>query len=212
MSFKAKVPLPQGVEVLRRYDRRTISGNTSKLALFTPSPTPNDPDNNYTNNPLPGAKNHVVLAMSVDCTLQHIITDENIDPVKVTNLLKDAVIKVETNGGREERILHPLKDYMNFSQTRANIAAISDGEAENPAAISQTLITLQATGPRSIDNLFFFEPNESFTVEVLFANGDFPEEQDWIRGRFGLEVELYLAKMDGKQLQTYDDRLKQAAG
>lgn len=211
MSFKAKVPLPSGVEVLRRYDRRAIDGNTSKLSLFTPSPTPNDPDNNYVNNPLPGAKNHVVLAMSVDCTLQLIKSAENIDPVAVVNRLKDAVIKVETNGGREERILHPLKDYMNFSQTRAAVAAIADGGTP-VGAISESLITLQATGPRTIDNLFFFEPNESFTVEVLFNNGSFPAQSDWTYGRFGLEVELYLGKMNGQQLQTYDRRLQQAAG
>lgn len=212
MSFKAKVPLPSGVEVLRRYDRRDIDGNTSKLSLFTPSPAPNHPDNNYVNNPLPGAKNHVVLALSVDCTMQILKTAENIDPVAVVNRLKDAVIKVQTNGGREERILHPLKDYMNFSQTRSAIAAISDGASENPSAISESLITLQATGPRTLDNLFFFEPNESFTVEVEFKNGQFPAQSDWTFGRFGLEVELYLAQMDGQQLQTYDQRLKQAAG
>ncbi|PKD43755.1 hypothetical protein CWD77_09355 [Rhodohalobacter barkolensis] len=211
MSFKAKVPLPAGVEVLRRYDRRAIDGNTSKLSLFTPSPTPNDPDNNYVNNPLPGAKNHVVLAMSVDCTLQLIKSADNIDPVAVVNRLKDAVIKVETNGGREERILHPLKDYMNFSQTRAAVAAIADGGTP-VGAISESLITLQATGPRTIDNLFFFEPNESFTVEVLFNNGSFPAQSDWTYGRFGLEVELYLGQMNGQQLQTYDRRLQQAAG
>ncbi|WP_133120207.1 hypothetical protein [Rhodohalobacter barkolensis] len=197
--------------MLRRYDRRAIDGNTSKLSLFTPSPTPNDPDNNYVNNPLPGAKNHVVLAMSVDCTLQLIKSADNIDPVAVVNRLKDAVIKVETNGGREERILHPLKDYMNFSQTRAAVAAIADGGTP-VGAISESLITLQATGPRTIDNLFFFEPNESFTVEVLFNNGSFPAQSDWTYGRFGLEVELYLGQMNGQQLQTYDRRLQQAAG
>lgn len=211
MSFKAKVPLPQGVEVLRRYDRRDIDGNISKLALFTPSPTPNDPDNNYTNNPLPGASNHVVLGISVDCTLQLIETATNIDPVKVVNLLKDSVLKIETNAGREERILHPLKDYMNFAQTRANAAAISDGGTA-PQAITHSIAALQATGPRTIDNLFYFEPNESFTVEVLFKDGDFPDQADWNQGRFGLEVELYLAQMNNNQLGKYDDRLKSAAG
>lgn len=209
--FKSSVPLPQGVEVLRRYDRREIDGNTSKTALFTPSPTPDDPDNNYVNNPLPGASNHVVLGISVDCTLQLIEQTANIDPVKVINLLKDSVLKVETNGGREERILHPLKDYMNFAQTRAQVAAISDGETA-PSAITHAIAALQATGPRQIDNLFYFEPNESFTVEVIYKNGDFPDQADFTQGRFGLEVELYLAKMNSNQLNSYDAKLKRAAG
>lgn len=209
-TFKPRVPLPSGVEVLRRYDRREIDGNTAKTSLFTPSPQPNDPDNNYTNNPLPGASNHVVLGISVDCLLQHIETAENIDPVKITNLLKDAVLKVETNGGREERILHPLKDYMNFAQSRAAIAAASANTADAPVETS-TIISLQATGPRLIDNLFFFEPNESFKVEVLFKNGDFPAQAAWTQGRFGIEVELYLAKMNKQQLDRYDQRLQQAA-
>lgn len=211
MSFKAKIPVPAGVEIQRRYDRREIDGNTPKLSLFTPSPTPNDPDNNYVNNPLPGAKNHVMLGISVSCLLPSIETEANVDPVKVANLLQDSVLKVETNGGREERILHPLKDYMNFSQTRPAVAAISDGGAP-PAAITHSIVQLQATGPRSIDNLFYFEPNESFTTEVLFKDGSFPAQSDFTKGRFGLEIEFYLAEMNNQQLQAYDNRLKSAAG
>lgn len=210
MSFKAKVPLPQGVEVLRRYDRRDIDGNTSKLSLFTPSPTPNDPDNNYVNNPLPGAKNHVVLGLSLNVTNQHIQSSANIDPVKVVNLLKDSVVKLDTNGGREERILHPLKDYMNFAQS--GIVAAQSYDSAGPSTDTTVIATLQATGPRIVDNLFYFEPNESFTFEVLFKNGDFPAQSDWTQGRFGIEAELYLAQMDSKQLAEYDRRLKQAAG
>lgn len=210
MSFKAKVTLPQGVEVLRRYDRRDIDGNTAKLSLFTPSPQPNDPDNNYVNNPLPGAKNHVVLALSINATLQHIEGSADIDPVKVVNLLKDAVVRVDTNGGREERILHPLKDYMNFSQSSIVVAQSYDSTGNSTD--SKVIATLQATGPRTIDNLFFFEPNESFTFEVLFKNGDFPAQASWTQGRFGLEAELYLAQMNAKQLADYDRRLQQAAG
>lgn len=212
MSFKAKVPLPQGVEVLRRYDRRAIDGNISKLSLFTPSPAPNDPDNNYVNNPLPGAQNHVILGLSINATLQHIEEAANIDPVKVVNLLKDAVVKLDTNGGREERILHPLKDYMNFSQSQVSVAAANDNAAAPANLLTHTTITLQATGPRLVDNLFYFEPNESFTFEVLFKNGDFPAEADWTKGRFGIEAELYLAKMNAQQLQQYDRRLQAAAG
>ncbi|WP_020402801.1 hypothetical protein [Gracilimonas tropica] len=210
MSFKAKVQLPQGVEVLRRYDRREIDGNTPKLSLFTPSPQPNDPDNNYVNNPLPGAKNHVVLGLSLNCTIQHLESAANIDPVKVVNLLKDAVVKLDTNGGREERILHPIKDYMNFSQSSIVTAQSYDSAA--PATETKIIATLQATGPRNIDNLFYFEPNESFTFEVLFKNGDFPAQADWTQGRFGVEAELYLAQMNAKQLAEYDRRLQAAAG
>lgn len=210
MSFKAKVPVPAGVELLRRYDRRAIDGSTSKLSLFTPGPVQDDPDNNYVNNPLPGAKNHVVLGIAVSSTIGLLETATDIDPVKVSNLLQDAILKVETNGGREERILHPLKDYMNFSQSRGSVAAISDGGTP-PAPITHSIVTIQATGPRTVDNLFFFEPNESFTVEVVFKNGDFPAQSAWTKGRFGLEVELFLAQMSGQQLQTYDTRLKQAA-
>jgi hypothetical protein len=47
---------------------------------------------------------------------------------------------------------------------------------------------------------------------VVFANGDFPAAADWTQGRFGLEVEFYLAQMTNPQLQQYDARLKQAAG
>lgn len=210
MSFKAKVPLPQGVEVLRRYDRRDIDGNTPKLSLFTPSPQPNDPDNNYVNNPLPGAKNHVVLGLSLNLTNQHIQSSANIDPVKVVNLMKDSVVKLDTNGGREERILHPLKDYMNFAQS--GIVAAQSYDSTGNSTDSTIIATVQATGPRIVDNLFYFEPNESFTFEVLFKNGDFPAQADWTQGRFGIEAELYLAQMDAKQLAEYDRRLKQAAG
>jgi hypothetical protein len=210
MSFKAKVPVPAGVEILRRYDRREIDGQTSKLSLFTPGSAQNDEDRNYANMPLQGAKNHVVLGISVSPLMTTIESEANVDPVKVVNNLNDAVLKIETNGGREERITHPLKDYMNFSQTRASVSAISDGGTA-PQAISHSVVQLQATGPRNIDNLFYFEPNESFTVNVLFKTGDFPNQADFSKGRFGLEVELYLAQMDNGQLNRYDTRLQQAA-
>lgn len=211
MSFKAKVPVPAGVEILRRYDRREIDGQTSKLGLFLPGSAQNDEDRNYANIPLQGAKNHVVLGISVSALMPTIETEANVDTAKVVNNLSDSVLKIETNGGREERITHPLKDYMNFSQTRVSTAAISDGSTA-PQAISHTVAQLQATGPRNIDNLFYFEPNESFTVNVLFKTGDFPAQADFTKGRFGLEVELYLAQMNNNQLNTYDRRLQQAAG
>lgn len=211
MSYKAKVPVPAGVEILRRYDRREIDGQTSKLGLFLPGSPQNDEDRNYANMPLQGAKNHVVLGISVSPLMTTIETEPNVDPVKVVNNLNDAILKIETNGGREERITHPLKDYMNFSQTRTATAAISDGGTA-PQAVTHSLVQLQATGPRQIDNLFYFEPNESFTVNVLFKTGDFPAQADFSKGRFGIEVELYLAQMDNGQLNSYDTRLKQAAG
>jgi hypothetical protein len=208
MSFKAKVPVPAGVEILRRYDRREIDGQTSKLGLFLPGSPQNDEDRNYANMPLQGAKNHVVLGISISPLMTTIETEANVDPVKVVNNLNDAVLKIETNGGREERITHPLKDYMNFSQTRAAVASSYDTNS----VVNNSIVQLQATGPRNIDNLFYFEPNESFTVNVLFKTGDFPAQSDFSKGRFGLEVELYLAQMNNQQLKRYDQRLKQAAG
>lgn len=206
--FKPKVALPSGVEVLRRYDRKEIDGQTSTLRFFRPDATQEDTVDNYVKNPLPGNRNHVVLALSVGLIGQSIVSNDDVDPISVINNLKDSVLKIETNGGREERILHPLKDYMNFAQTRVAYAAATDNTTDAEQQ-THSIVTLQATGPRYIDNLFYFEPNEAFKAEILFGQGTFPDQAQF-DDKFGLEVELFLAQMNDNQLKRYEQKLIQA--
>lgn len=208
--FKPKVSLPAGVEVSRLFDTVFIDGQTSETDLFTSNPTLDESLRNYVSNPLQGDKNHVVLAMSIDCTLSQIETEANVDPVSVANKLKASTVKLETNGGRDEMFVHPLKDYMNFSQSRASVAAATDGGTA-PALLTHTILTQQATPPRYIDNLFYLAVNERFTLRVKHSDGSFPAQADFTKGQFGLQATLYVAEMGKGQLDEYERRLRQAA-
>lgn len=206
---KVSLPIPANIETIKRFDTRFIDGNISNLNLFKPTPDRDETLRNYTNNPLTGDFNHIVSEISVDCTAQVIRQSANVDPVQVINSFKNATFRLETNGGREETILLPLKDFMNLSQTRIAVAGGSDGGTA-PALLTHTELTIEATGPRKIPNLFYLGRGEGFTVDILFNDGKFPAAADVIDGKIGLQVELTLAKMTNGQLTSYKQRLEAA--
>ncbi|HYW95033.1 MAG TPA: hypothetical protein VE870_05555 [Bacteroidales bacterium] len=215
MSFKAQAFLPPGVSVYPRYDTQLISGAISKLKFFLPTPgTVDDADNNYVANPFPGATNVVLLGISLSAT-QQIITDDSansIDAAKITNSLYDSVLRLDTNGGREQKVLEPVYNYMNFAQSRSQ----ATGDATN-GTVNQ--VVLQSTGPRKIPNYFFFSKSESFQLYLEFPGSSvtFPTTANWTtsaqsgRGGFGIKATLWTADMNEAQLAQFNAKLNAAA-
>ena len=206
--FKPRSPLPFGVEVERFYDKLQIDNGNGTLTFFSPSPSNAEIDNNYTNNPLSENYNHVLLGMGVDVLTKVIRQDANIDPAYVINNLNDAVIKLSTNRGRTRDILHPLKDYLNF-----NGISVSDGILSDDS--SQLTISIPSTGMRHPDNLFLIKPQENWQVTVEFNSDTWPTTANWTSagiGRFGLNAEVWMAKMTDEQLEAYTERLEKDAG
>lgn len=214
MQWKAPSFLPPGISVYPRFDTQLISGALSKLTLFPPNPSSTeDADNNYIQNPFPGSKNIVALGLSLSLTLQVIADDStnSIDAAKVVNSIFDSVLRLDSNGGREQKILEPISSYMNFAQTRTE----STGDATNGTV---TQITVQATGPRDFKNLFFFDKQEAFKMYLEFPGSvTFPTTANWTasaqsgRGGFGLKSVLWCADMNDAQVAYYNQKLAAAS-
>lgn len=210
--FRATAKPPSGVDIIPLFDIREIDGGTldsAGLSMFTPGPVVVDTDNNYVNNPLPGKMNHVLFGISIEPTMQIIEDDStnSIDAVKAANFLKDATLKIYTNGGRDRKLLVPLKEFMNFASTKVE----ATGDATNGVV---NLVTFESTGPRRLENLFYFGPNESWQFVVLFKNTGFPTTANWTAhgaGRFGLNATIFVGEMNDHQLAEYDQRLKHVA-
>ena len=201
--FRKSVVLPDNAPVIPFYDVREIDGTTTELKFFLPNPSREDNDNNYRGNPLPGDNNFVLMAIKVDATIKNIKSTANIDPQKVVNQLTDAVIEIRSNRGREEALLTPLDEYMNLNGIQAS--NYHDGTNFEQS------ITLQASKPRRIDNLFAFGPNGAWDLSIHFKTGDFPAQADWSTGRFGLKTTLYMAELTSQQLARYEQRLEAVA-
>lgn len=215
LMLRATAKLPAGVNVKALFDTQIIDGSNavSALSFFKSNASQVNTDNNYITNPLPGPYYNVVLGLSIETTMQVIEDDSthSIDAVKVVNSLKDATVYILSNGGTERKVLLPLKDYMNFAQTKANVSLIANTA---PAYVAVNAITLQSTGLRRFENLFYFEPNEAFQFQVLFYNTSWPTTANWTAhgsGRFGLVATMYTAPMTKLQLDEYNNRLLNAA-
>lgn len=206
MGFRPNVPLPSGVEIKPYYDIRELTGaETKEHELFKPNPSGVDEDNNYRSNPLPGQKNHVVLAISIMLNKPFLYNavEDSVDVFKVANQLKDAVLTINTEGGRFEAIKQNVEDYFNFSGVQGSVANYNDtGEK------SRDLIIMPSTPPRPLPNLFAIESQESFTSKIKFATKGFPAASDYSDGlalRVGLK--LWTAEMTNAQLSEYQSRL-----
>lgn len=213
MSYKNVPALPSNIEIVKRFDTREIDGSTSRLQLFPPNPSRDESQRNYVKNPFQGDYNHVVLDLSINLTSQIIKEDSagNVLPVTIMNELKDSTVLVETNGGRTERILQPTSDYMNFSQTRSELAAAEDNTTSPAPLISRTLVTVEATGPRKVPDLFYLTKNESFTFDVVFNDGsNFPAASSYSPGRLALTAQFTLAQMSDESLASYRAKFQSA--
>jgi hypothetical protein len=207
--FKARVPVPAGVEIERYFDVQQITNGDSEKSLFPPNPSGVSTDNNYSSNPFPENLNYVILGISIQCTLRAFSTAANIDPIKVLNLLSDATFVLSSNQGRTEDIVHRLKDYLNLNDVQVALTSAASDDAVT------TTVTLPTTGVRQPDNLFFLKPNESFTVKTKFNSSDWPTTAHWTTagiGRFGLEANLIVAKMTDEELYEYQQRVIAAGG
>jgi|GEM_PF-6628171 len=205
--FKPNATLPPNVEVQTLYDRQTIDGATTSLQFFQPNPTGKETDNFYLNNPLTGDKYQVLLGFGLEFMAQTIKSSANVDPVAIINNLKDAVVKISTNGGRDIALLTPLSQYMNFQQTKVVIAESFSAQEDKTIQA-----TLESAKPRKLDNLFYFDKNERWKFEVKFATGTFPAAADFTDGRLGIEAVVKLASMDDAQLGEYKRRSLQVLG
>ncbi|MGM0587080.1 MAG: hypothetical protein ACQETE_01580 [Bacteroidota bacterium] len=211
--FTPAVKLPSGVEVIPYYDTKHFDGTTTEQSFFTTNPNRSDVDNNYVSNPLPGNLNHVILGIKVAPTMYVIEEDSgnNIDPIKIVNQLADGIIRVDVDRGRDEKLKSPLSEFMNLQGIET-----THGTANTTDADIITTVTLPASKPVRLDNLFAFGKQESFQMAVKFAEGEFPDAADWTahgKGRgIGLQVGLYAAAMDDDQLLEYDRRLDAVSG
>ena len=218
MQWKAPSFLPPGISVYPRFDTQLISGAVSKLTLFPPNPnSTEDADNNYIQNPFPGSKNIVALGLSLSLTA-HTIKDDSansIDAGFVVNSIFDTTLRLDSNGGREQKILEPITSYMNFAQTRSNVALIANTA---PAYVAVSQYTIQATGPRQFQNLFFFDKQEAFKMYLEWPNSvTFPTTANWTasdqfgRAGFGIKAVLWCADMNDQQTAYYNQKLAAAS-
>ena len=208
--FKPYATLPPHVEVQTLFDRQIIDGVTTSLQFFQPNPSGVETDNYYLNNPLTGDKYHVLLGFGIESLMPVISSEGGNNPVKVLNNLKDAVVKITTNGGRDQAILEPLKNYMNFSQNGSAVGQCYDGTGT--VTHTTSIVVLQSTRPRPIPNLFYFDKNERWKFEIAFAQGNFPAAGSWTKGRFGLEATIKIASMSEGQLNEYKRRCRAVLG
>ncbi len=201
--FTPRVPLEAGVQIERLFDVKEITNGDSEKSFFTPSPSGVVTDNNYRQNPLPGINYRVLLGISINLTVAAIEEDANIDPVKVINGIKDAVLTLSTNEGRNQDFIHPIKDYLNLSGLEAALTSAASDDAVT------SMIALQSTGIRQTDNLFYLKPNESFTLKVNFNNSVWPTTANWTTAghRFGLQTEIWVAEMNEAQFSRYKTQL-----
>lgn len=215
MSKYKNIPaLPSDVEIIKRFDTREIDGATSKLSFFPPQPTRDESQRNYVKNPFQGNNNHIVLDLSLNLTSHILVEDSagNVDPVEIVNILKDSTVLLETNGGRTERVLQPTSDYMNFSQSRGQIAITNDGGTA-PSVLSRTMITVEATGPRRVPDLFYLTKNESFTLDIVFNDGsNLPSKANYTPGRLAITAQFTLAQVNDGQLNRYRNAFRSANG
>jgi len=218
--WKANSYLPAGVSVYPRYDTQVISGSVTEVSFFPSSPgSRKDADTNYIANPFPGNKNIVLLGIALQPLLTVIKDDSanNIDAVSVVNTLFDSVIRLNANGGREQKILDPTMNYMNFANTGNSIAMMANTA---PAYVSLSQLVIQSTGPRQLQNQFFFNKQESFEFKMEFpgqAGVTFPATADWGnsaqngRGEFGVKAIFYCADMTNGQVEAYNSKLQAAS-
>ena len=218
--WKASSYLPAGVAVYPRYDTQIISGAVTEVSFFPSSPgSRNDADTNYIANPFPGNKNIVLLGIALQPILTVIKDDSanNIDAVEVVNTLFDSVVRLNANGGREQKILDPTMNYMNFANTGNSIGLIANTA---PAYVSVSQLTIQSTGPRQLQKQFFFNKQESFDCKMEFpgnAGVTFPTTTDWGnsaqngRGSFGVKAIFYCADMTNDQVKIYNSKLQAAS-
>ena len=215
MSYKNIPALPSNVEIIKRFDTREIDGSTSKLGLFPPNPARDESQRNYVSNPFQGDFNHIVLDLSLNLTSHLIVEDDagNVKPAEIMNALKDATVLIETNGGRTERILQPVSDYMNFSQTRTVIGAANDNATAPANLLTKTVVTVEATGPRRVPDLFYLTRNESFTFDIVFKDGSvFPSKANYTPGRLAITAQFTLAQVTDGQLNQYKAAFRSANG
>ncbi|MEO1023456.1 MAG: hypothetical protein AAFW89_13005 [Bacteroidota bacterium] len=201
--FKKNVPIPAGVEVERYYDVQEIGNGQKTVSFFTANPNGVETDNNYSKNPFADDVNHLILGISLDPLVKLLRTGAGIDPAYVINNLSDGTLKLSTNNKRSTDILHPIKDYFNFTGMQIS------GQVDHGGASNILTATLNSTGFRAPDNLFFLKRNENFGLEAEFNSGVWPTAQNWTDlgvGRFGIKAELYVAKMTDQQLNDYQKR------
>ncbi|MEX0662112.1 MAG: hypothetical protein WEA58_04005 [Balneolaceae bacterium] len=204
MSFKQSVAVPHNVEIERFYSKAVIDNGDSTVSLFPSNPSSNKVDTNYSQNPFPESKYHVILGISLDPLMKVIRQTADIDPAYIINNLNDGTLVLSSNQGRTADIVNPIKDYLNFNN-------ISIATGPTGADTYQTVVTLGSTGVRKPDNLFYLGQQESFTLELLFNSGVWPSTANWAaaeQGRFGITAEMYVAKMTEAELDQYREMLK----
>lgn len=204
MSFKSQVPVPHGVEIERFFSKATIDNGDSRVSFFSPNPSANNVDSNYSQNPFPESKFHVILGISLDPMMKIVRETADIDPAYIINNLNDGTLLLSSNQGRTKDIVNPVKDYLNFNGIQLATGATG-------ASTYQTVATLGSTGVRKPDNLFYLGQQESFTLQIEFNSGVWPTSAQWTtaaQGRFGLTAEMYVAKMTKEELDEYRNSLR----